>query len=184
MLTFAWKSCIGVMVLATALFVGQQPGKQTPSRTVLLEVVRNSWDVQRDETLVYVRVYSDGFAEAHSMRKVDFRSIQFATKQLSEDELAALGNLLSDPEIAKLQPEYSRSWGNIDFGSNYIVTISGTLHKEVKLVNFQPFLARKERKPYPKPLEKLGCTVWKIRAEVSGEPLEKDWLKGCAEFGY
>ena len=44
MLTFAWKSCIGVMVLATALFVGQQPGKQTPSRTVLLEVVRNSWE--------------------------------------------------------------------------------------------------------------------------------------------
>jgi len=46
---------------------------QTPARTVLLEVLRSSWDFQRDETLVYLRVYSDGFAEAHSMRKIDLR---------------------------------------------------------------------------------------------------------------
>lgn len=184
MLTFIWKSSIAGTVLACALFVAQESGKQTPARTPLLEVVRNSWDVQRDETLVYVRVYSDGFAEAHPMRKVDFRNIQFETKQLSGDELAALGSLLSDPAIAQLQPEYSRSWGNKDFGYNYVVAISGPLHKQLELVNFQPFLARKEGKPYPKQLEKLGCSVWKIRAEVSGELLEKDWLKGCAELGY
>jgi hypothetical protein len=183
-LTFVCKSCIGVTVLACALFVARESGQQTPARTVLLEVVRNSWDVQRDETLVYVRVYTDGFAEAHPMRKVDFRNIQFETKQLSGGELAALGNLLSDPAVAQLQPEYSRSWGNKDFGYNYIVAIFGPFQKKVELVNFQPFLARKEGKPYPKQLEKLGCTVWRIRSEVSGELLEKDWLKGCAELGY
>jgi len=51
-------------------------------------------------------------------------------------------------------------------------------------VNFDPFLARKQGKPYPKQLEKLGCSIWKLRAEVSAEPLEKDWLKGCSELGY
>ena len=89
-----------------------------------MEVLRNSWDVERDETPICFRVYSDGFAEAHSMRKIDFRNIQFLTKQLPGDELASLTKLLSDPATGHL------------------------------------------------------------REEVSGEPLEKNWLKGCQEFGY
>jgi hypothetical protein len=157
---------------------------QSPARTVLLEVLRSSWDVERDETLVYLRVYSDGFAEAHSMRKIDFRNIQFLSKQLSGDELASLKKLLSDPAIGQLAPEYSRYWGNKDFGYKYDVVISDGPVKHIELENFQPFLARQRGKPYPKQLEKLGCTIWKFREEVSGEPLEHNWLKGCAELGY
>jgi hypothetical protein len=88
-----------------------------------MEVLRNSWDVERDETLVYLRVYSDGFAEAHSMRKIDFRNIQFLSKQLPGDELAALKKLLSDPATGQLAPEYSRFWGNKDFGYKYDIVI-------------------------------------------------------------
>ncbi|MGH9732291.1 MAG: hypothetical protein ACRD4A_11355 [Candidatus Acidiferrales bacterium] len=165
------------------LFAGQlRP--QNPTRTVLLEVIRNSWDVQRNETLVYLRVYSDGFAEAHPMKKVDFRNIEFERKQLSNQELATLSSLLASRDTAQLLPKYSRYWGNKDFGYKYDITIPGPIRKQLELVNFQPFLARKEGKPYPKQLEKLGCLVWKLRVEVSGEPLEKNWLKGCAELGY
>lgn len=184
MLNFILKSSSATAFLACVLFFARQPGQQNPTRTVLLEVVRNSWDVQRNETLVYLRVYSDGFAEAHPMKKVDFRNVQFETKHLPSDELAALNSLLSDPATAQLRPEYSRYWGNKDFGYKYNVAISAPSQKQLELVNFQPFLARKEGKPYPKQLEKLGCSIWKLRVEVSGEPLEKDWLKGCAELGY
>jgi len=64
---FAVGACF--VVLAYAI---QSHGQR---RTILLEVVRNSWDVERSESLVYLRVYSDGFAEAHPMRRVDFRDI-------------------------------------------------------------------------------------------------------------
>ena len=148
-----------------------------------MEVLLNSWDVEREETLVYLRVYSDGLAEAHSMRKVDFRNIQFLSKQLPGDELASLKNLLSDPATGQLAPEYSRYWGNKDFGYRYDIVISDPV-KHIELESFQPFLARQKGKPYPKQLEKLGCAIWKLREEVSGEPLEKNWLKGCQEFGY
>lgn len=175
--------CIGMMVLVSVLLVTRGTARQVSSRSVLLEVIRNSWNVERDETLVYVRVYSDGFAEAHSMKKVDFRDIQLSTKQLPSDELAALNNMLSDPATGQLDPKYSRYWGNKDFGYKYIVVISGG-HKQIELGNFQPSLARKEAKPYPKQVEKLGCLIWKLRAEVSGEPLERNWLKWCSELGY
>lgn len=151
---------------------------------MLLEVVRNSWSVERDETLVYLRVYSDGLAEAHPMKKVDFRDIKLERKQLLGNELGALRALLADPATAQLQPKYSRYWGGKDFGFKYDVTSKSPKKQVIKLVNFQPFLARKEGKPYPKQVETLGCTIWRLRAEVSGEPLEKDWLIGCAELGY
>src|SRR6516164_2232405 len=112
---------------------------QTPARTVLLEVLRSSWDFQRDETLVYLRVYSDGFAEAHSMRKIDLRNVQFLSKQLSSDELASLKKLLSDPATTQLAPEYSRYWGNRDFGYKYEILVSDTPDKRIELENFQPF---------------------------------------------
>jgi hypothetical protein len=179
-----WKAGVGIAVLGCMLLTVQGSPSQNPARTVLVEVLRNSWDVERDETLVYVRVYSDGFAEAHSMRKIDFRNIQFLSKQLPSEELASLTKLLSEPATGELAPEYSRYWGNKDFGYKYDIAISNAPAKHIELENFQPFLARQKGKPYPKQLEKLGCAIWKLRAEVSGEPLEHNWLKGCAELGY
>jgi hypothetical protein len=158
--------------------------KANPERSPLLEVVRASWSVERDETLLYLRVYSDGFAEADPMRQVDFRNLKLKTRLLSSDELASLSAVLNDPETTRLLREYSSFWGNKDFGYKYEIAITGSSPKQITLVNFQPFLARKEGKPYPKQLEKLGCLVWKLRNEVSAEPLEKDWLKGCSELGY
>ena len=119
------------------------------------------------------------------MTKVDFRHIQFHTKQLSSGELAALRNLLTDPATVKIVPQQSRYWGNKDFGDKYDIKIAGPSQvQEIELVNFQPFLARKQGKPYSKQVEKLGCTIWRLRTEVSGEPLEKNWLTGCFELGY
>ena len=179
-----WKVGGRIALFGCILFIVQGASSQDSARTVLLEVLRTSWDVGRDETLVYLRVYSDGFAEVHSMRKIDFRNVQFLSKQLPNDELASLKTLLSDPAIAGLEPAYSRYWGNKDFGYKYDVTILNAPAKHIELENFQPFLARQKGKPYPKELEKLGCAIWKLRAEVSSEPLEHNWLKGCAGLGY
>ncbi len=179
------KFFAGAVILLLIFIHNQAPARKEPSGAILFEVVRNSWDVERDETLVYLRVYSNGFAEAHPMRKVDFRNIDFKRKQLSGEELKGLRNLLTDPATAILESKYSRNWGNKDFGYKFDITVAkNSERKLLELENFQPFLARKQGKPYPRQLEKLGCSIWKLRLEVTGEPLEKDWLKGCAELGY
>jgi hypothetical protein len=174
-----------VATIGCSTFAAHSAPKQGRVKTMLMEVVRNSWNGERNETLVYLRVYSDGFAEAHPMRKVDFRAIHFDTKQLSPNQLQTLQHILFEPATAQLQPRYVRYWGNKDFGYKYTVTIHGKSEEQhMELVNFQPFLAGAKGKPYPAQLEKLGCEIWRLRAEVTGEPLEKDWLKGCAELGY
>jgi hypothetical protein len=97
----------------------------------------------------------------------------------------SLRGVLDDPLTGGLQAEYFRYWGNKDFGYKYDITIYGKSRQQhTVLVNFQPFAARKQGKPYPQQLEKLGCSIWRLRADVSGEPLEKNWLPGCAKLGY
>jgi hypothetical protein len=184
MLAYVRGVFAGVATAVCIVFVTHSMPSQNRPRTMLLEVVRNSWDVERNETLVYLRVYSDGFAEAHPMRKVDFRDIRFATKQLSDDQLEILKHMLFESATMQLQSRYSRYWGYKDYGYKYSVTIYGPSRKKLDLANFQPFLARKEGKPYPSQVERLGCEIWRLRTEVTGEPLEKDWLKGCAALGY
>jgi hypothetical protein len=179
------KFFVGAVILSLIFVQNQAPAQGKPNGDILFEVVHNSWDVERDETLVYLRVYSNGFAEAHPMRKVDFRNIDLKHKQLSSEELTSLRNLLTDSATTTLEPKYSRNWGNKDFGYKFDITFSKNAEKKhLEFENFQPFLARKRGKPYPKQLEKLGCSIWKLRLEVTGEPLEKDWLRGCAELGY
>lgn len=174
-----------IFILVCASAFGQKAAQQSSPKTVLLEVLRKSWDAQRSETLVYVRVYSDGLAEAHPMSKVDFRNLHFIKKQLSSNELKTVRDLLAESATRQLESEYPGYWGNKDFGFQYDITIFDPGQgQHIALLNFQPFLARKEGKPYPPQVEKLGCSIWKLRSEVSGEPLEKDWLSGCAQLGY
>jgi len=158
---------------------------QESQRTPLLEVILTTYDVSRTETLVYLRVFSDGSAEAHPMREVDFRTLALKTASLPPSGLATLSEFLSSSTVQHLDTKYDRSWGNIDFGQTWKITIAqGGSQKSIILENFQPFLARTKKKPYPAELERLGCFVWKLRTKVTGEPLERDYVAGCRELGY
>jgi hypothetical protein len=154
-------------------------------RTLLLEVILTTYDVSRTETLVYLRVFSNGSAEAHSMREVDFRTLALKTASISPSELATLSEFLSSSKVQHLDAKYKRYWGNIDFGQTWQITIlQAGSQKSIVLDNFQPFLARTKEKPYPAELERLGCLVWKLRTKVTGEPLERNYVAGCRELGY
>lgn len=158
---------------------------QESQRTLLLEVILATYDVSRTETLVYVRVFSDGSAEAHPMREVDFRTLALKTASIPPNELATLTEFLNSSKVQRLDTKYERYWGNIDFGQTWQITIAqGGSQKSIVLENFQPFLARTKGKPYPAELERLGCLVWKLRTTVTGEPLERNYLSGCRKLGY
>ena len=126
----------------------------------VLEIILTTYDVSRTETLVYLRVFSDGSAEAHPMRNVDFRNMALKKTQLSKTDVAVLSEFLRSAGVQRLEPRYERSWGNIDFGQTWNITIGdGPNEKSILLFNFQPFLARSKKKPYPQELEKLGCII-------------------------
>ena len=174
-------ACLVILFLAGPRLVNSQDPKPTP----LLEVVLSAYDVSRTETLVYLRVFSNGSAEAHSMRDVDFRSLGLKKAQISPSELTTLSEFLGSSKVQNLDPKYERYWGNVDFGREWEISIArNDQTKSIVLENFQPFLARTKKKPYPAELEKLGCLIWELRTEVTGEPLEKNYVAGCRKLGY
>lgn len=168
-----------------SLTIPKLAAQQESSKSPLLEVILTTYDVSRTETLVYLRVFSDGHAEAHSMRQVDFRNLALKQAQVSPTELATLSEFLTSSKTQQLAPKYERYWGNIDFGQTWEITIGqGETKKSIILENFQPFLARTRKKPYPAELEKLGCLIWELRTKVTGEPLERNYVAGCQKLGY
>jgi len=174
-----------LFVVLLVLSLPKLTNPQTIQHIRMFEVILKTYDVTRTETLVYLRVFSDGSAEAHPMREVDFRTLALKQAQISPNDLAKLREILNPSNTQRLEPKYEQSWGNKDFGSEWRVTIGqGESKKTVILENFQPFLARSKKKPYPEEIEKLGCIVWKLRTEVTGEPLERNYLRGCQDLGY
>jgi hypothetical protein len=160
-------------------------GPQTLDHNQILEVILKTYDVTRIETLVYLRVFSDGSAAAHPMREVDFRTLALKQAQIPPSDLAKLREALNPQNTKRLEPKYAQYWGNKDSGSEWQVTIGeGESKKLIILDNFQPFWARAKKKPYPAEIERLGCTIWKLRTEVTGEPLEKYYIRGCEDLGY
>ena len=158
---------------------------QDSEKTQVLEVVVTTHDVSRTETLIYIRVYSDGSAEAHPTREVDFRNLVLKHAQIPPSEMVALQESLSPSRTQNWDSKYARFWGNKDFGDEWTITLGdGNQKKEIRLVNFRPFLARVKKRPYPTDIEKLGCTIWELRAKVVAEPLEKDYLSGCRNWVY
>jgi hypothetical protein len=174
-----------LFALFVAISVPNLAVSQDSEKTQLLEVVVTTHDVSRTETLIYLRVFSDGSAEGHPTRRVDFRNLVLKQAQILSLEMAKLREFLSPLRTQTWGRKYERFWGNKDFGDEWAITVGqGTEKKEIILVNFRPFLARAKKKPYPRDIEKLGCTIWELRAEVIGEPLEKDYLGACRSWGY
>ena len=109
--------CVLLVLLYFSAFSAPAEAQQS-SRTLLLDAIATTSDIHRTETLVYLRVYSDGFAEAHPTHEVDFRTLALKQAQIPAPELARLKELLGSPKIRTLEDEYERNWGAVDFSSS------------------------------------------------------------------
>ena len=179
-----WRFNLLLGVLLT-LIVPRAAQPEKTVRNVLLEVVLTTYDIHRTETLVYLRVFSDGFAEAHPTHEVDFRNLTLKQAQVPPSELTKLQEIVSPSKTHDLAATYERNWGNVDFGDRWEITMGhDNAKKTVTLLNFQPFLAREKKQPYPVELERLGCMVWELRRNVFNEPLDRNYVKGCQAWGY
>jgi hypothetical protein len=178
--------CLSWLFTALLVITVRVPAaSQDSEKKQILEVVVTTYDISRTETLIYLRVFSDGSAEAHPTRKVDFRNLALKQAHIPSSEMAKLREFLSPSRTQKWDSKYERYWGNIDFGDEWEITVGqGKDKKEITLSNFRPFLARKKKKPYPADIEKLGCTIWELRMKVLEEPLERNYVGGCKDWGY
>jgi hypothetical protein len=104
------KRLVVSFLLLSALGLPRLADPQESQRTLLLEVILTTTDISRTETLVYLRVFSDGSAEAHPMREVDFRTLALRKAQFSSSELGTLRELLRSSKVQHLDPEYNRYW--------------------------------------------------------------------------
>ena len=181
-----WTNRLCTLLVFLSVLVSSALGHaQQPSKTLLLDVIETTSDIHRTETLVYLRVYSDGSAEAHPTHEVDFRTLALKHAQIPATEMARLRGLFSSSEFSTLHDEYDRNWGAVDFATKLSIAVNQEQNrKTITLVNFQPFLARNRKQPYPAEIEKLGCIIWELRAGVFREPLDKDYVRGCREWGY
>jgi len=112
------KSLKVFLLLLLSLFIPKLTCPQESQKSLLLEVILRTYDVSRTETLVYLRVFSDGSAEAHPMREVDFRTLALKRAQISSSDLATLRALLSSPKAQHLDPQYNRYWGTKILGKH------------------------------------------------------------------
>jgi hypothetical protein len=78
------KRLCALLVLPSFLAFSAPVKAQQPSRTLLLDAIATTSDIHRTETLVYLRVYSDGSAEAHPTHEVDFRALALKQAQIPE----------------------------------------------------------------------------------------------------
>ena len=68
------KRALMASLLLFSLALLGSAGPEEVQPTLLLEVILTTYDVGRTEALVYLRVFSNGSAEAHPMRDGDFRT--------------------------------------------------------------------------------------------------------------
>jgi hypothetical protein len=115
------RLCVLLILLSFLAFSAPVEAQQ-PSRTLLLDAIATTSDIHRPETLVYLRVYSDGSVEAHPTHEVDFRTLALKQAQIPAPEMARLRELLSSTEIRALNDEYDRNWEAVDFSTKLVTT--------------------------------------------------------------
>jgi hypothetical protein len=79
-------SCASLLSLSLSMTAVAKP--QELSRNLEIEVIRTTYDIRRTETLVYLRVFSDGSAEGHPTANVDFRTLVLKPSQVPPNDLA------------------------------------------------------------------------------------------------
>ena len=120
-----WSKRLCVLLVLLSFLAFSAPVEaQQPSRTLLLDAIATTSDIHRTETLVYLRVYSDGSAEAHPTHEVHFSTLALKQAQTPASEMARLRELLSSTEIRALNDEYDRNWEAVDFSTKLVITTS------------------------------------------------------------
>jgi hypothetical protein len=143
-----------------------------PASSVILEVTNTYWSFAESRNpYVYLRVFSDGAAECQSSHG-DNPTIK---KTLTQDEFVQIKSVLRNPKLARVGPRYESRYAVLDSATEWTIKIQRPGEPQViQVVEFFPWLGKQMKHPYPDALVKLGCSIEKLRADVSGESIPLD----------
>ena len=140
--------------------------KPGPSSKVILEVINRHFTVGKKIPSVYLRVFSDGFAECHTEKYWD-EPDTVKKKALSHEDFEQLKALLGQPELLSVNPRDELVAPVIDSWMEWTIKVphGGTV-QQIEVANLDPVAAKERKEPYPEVLVKLGCSIWRIRSDV------------------
>ena len=172
-MTFVPRALLAFLVSGAVSF-GVSGAKSSPSAKLILEVMNRHFTVGRKIRSVYLRVYSDGTAECHTVKytgdETDDGPDIVKQKTLAPGELQSLEAVLYNPELLQVKKRYGLTHPVVDSWMEWDIKVPHGWRKEkIKVLNFSPASARKENQPYPPALLKLGCLIWKLRNDGFGD---------------
>ncbi len=161
--------------LAPAYDLAQSP---KASADMVLEVIATHTTMESEATYVYLRVFSDRTAECQSSKHSNAENKELATvkKTLTQNEFIRTKAMVSDPKLATLGLKYETRYAVVDSSTEWVIKIQRPGEPQtIRILEFSPGLARTMKHPYPDALVKLGCSIKKLRADVSGESILFDY---------
>ncbi len=160
----------GTLFLFVLIFLGLDSAKSETSPRVILEVINKHFTMGRKIPSVYLRVFSDGTAECHTVRYTGDEAETIKKEKLSQEELGKLEALMDTPGLLNIKKRYELMYTVVDSWMEWNIKVP---HKggaqKIQVLNFSPGSAREKKQPYPDALVKLGCSIWKLRHEVYGD---------------
>jgi len=150
--------------------------------TTVLEVTAVDFDIAWQQEYVYIKVSSDGIVECQILRRrsgdtrFEKADVVAAKRTLSTSELRHLDALLARNDTRHLKSTYKQgALGVVDAGTWWDIQIPrDDRAQQIHVVAFAPDLAKAAKRPYPKALLALGCTIERIRADTVGEKRNTD----------
>ena len=170
---FSAVSVIGACILISpSIFLWLHATKSEASPQIILEVINKHFTIGLKIPSVYLRVFSDGIAECHTVRYTGHEADVVKRKALNPDELIKLKAVLENQELLHVQKRYELVYPVIDSWMEWNIEVphnSGT--RRIQVLNFSPGSAGEKNKPYPDALVALGCSIWKLRYETYGDEI-------------
>ncbi len=137
-----------------------------PSKTteVLLEVVNRHFTIGKKIPSVYLRLFSDGTAECHTMNSGEKDAVKI--KHLQPKEFAEVQTVLNQPGLRDVKGRYELPRMVFDSWMEWDLRIGDSAPLQNVTVSFAGSAGQRG---YPDALRRLGCLIVKLRNEVYGD---------------
>ncbi len=168
---FSAVSVICGCILFSQFFLLHSTKSEAPPR-IILEVINKHFTIGLKIPSVYLRAFSDGTVECHTVRYTGHEADIVKRNTLTPDELSTVRAILENQELLDVKKRYELVNPVIDSWMEWDIAVphnSGT--ERIRVLNFSPGSAWETNTPYPDALGRLGCSIWKLRYETYGDEI-------------
>jgi len=170
------KPFLLIPIFASVCLFGQHNESSNVSVRPLIDVKATHYRIGDPEEYEYLRVYEDGTAEAQVVKREAMwtdPSVETKRTTLPKPDVSALEEFLRSQKSATLQKRYPQRIGYLldDFIAWDIRLETANGLRDLKIVAFEPDMAKENKKRYPRQVLQLGCLIEKLRAQTIGKSI-------------